>query len=205
MKITWMSLWSRWARKGVVEEGEEEVVGVLVFGSVLFPTREEAKMKSQINKGAKNFHTVAEFHLYNSCLELCHSFDLPVIGVYFFRDWINYLNCEKLDFTLQEQIAVERLLTDRDARTPIATPREPWRWASHHYLSSLIILSWIVMLTLQLFNLRNQHLKLLVSVEELFDVEGQLSAAVSGPPCLGWKLIMMGLHRHDCSIVTWIH
>ena len=62
-----------------VEEEEEE--GVLVFGSVLFPTRGEAKMKSQIDKGAKNFHTVAGFHLYNPCLELCHSFDLPVIGV----------------------------------------------------------------------------------------------------------------------------
>ena len=37
----------------MVEEGEEEVVGVLVFGSVLFPTRGEAKMKSQIDKGVR--------------------------------------------------------------------------------------------------------------------------------------------------------
>ena len=34
------------------EEGEEEE-GVLVSGSVLFPTRGEAKMKSQIDKGAR--------------------------------------------------------------------------------------------------------------------------------------------------------
>ena len=34
-------------------EEEEEEEGVLVFGSVLFPTRGEAKMKSQIDKGAR--------------------------------------------------------------------------------------------------------------------------------------------------------
>ena len=36
-----------------MEEEEEEEVGVLVFGSVLFPTRGKAKMKSQIDKGAR--------------------------------------------------------------------------------------------------------------------------------------------------------
>ena len=35
----------------MVEEEEEEG-GVLVFGSVLFPTRGEAKMRSQIDKAS---------------------------------------------------------------------------------------------------------------------------------------------------------
>ena len=35
------------------EEEEEEGMVVLAFGSVLFPTRGEAKMKSQIDKGAR--------------------------------------------------------------------------------------------------------------------------------------------------------
>ena len=114
------------------------------------------------------------------------------------KSWI--LLCKSRSFTLQEQIAVEQLRTDRDARTPIATPREPWWWSAYLYNLLMIITSWY--LVLQLFNLRKHHLKLLVSIEELSDVEGQLSAAVCGPPCLGWKLI---INRHGCSIVTWIH
>ena len=34
---------------------EEEEVVVVVFGSVLFPTRGEAKMRSQIDKGVRIF------------------------------------------------------------------------------------------------------------------------------------------------------
>ena len=36
-----------------MEEEEEEEEGALVFGSVLFPTRGETKMESQIDKRAR--------------------------------------------------------------------------------------------------------------------------------------------------------
>ena len=116
------------------------------------------------------------------------------------KSWI--LLCKSRSFTLQEQIAVERLRTDRDARTPIATPREPWWWSAYLYNLLMIITSWYLALstTFQFAKAAPQA------------VGFYWRALWCGGSALGscpWgamsRLKIDKKNRHDCSIVTWIH